>query len=68
MQNLSNILPLFCAPTWPSHHMSENQESINHCHERLIPNTLIYAVIIEKRADHGVLLTLNWPKTELPEL
>ena len=23
MQNLSNILPLFCTPTWPSH---ENQE------------------------------------------
>ena len=26
MQNLSNILPLFCTPTWPSHHASENQE------------------------------------------
>ena len=26
MQNLSDILPLFCTPTWPSHHMSENQE------------------------------------------
>ena len=26
MQNLSDILPLFCAPTWPSHHVSENQE------------------------------------------
>ena len=26
MQNLSNILPLFCTPTWPSHHVSENQE------------------------------------------
>ena len=26
MQNLSNILPLFCAPTWPSHHLSKNQE------------------------------------------
>ena len=29
MQNLSDILPLFCTwPTWPSHHVSENQESI----------------------------------------
>ena len=27
MQNLSDILPLFCTPTWPSHHVSENQES-----------------------------------------
>ena len=25
MQNLSDILPIFCAPTWPSHHVSENQ-------------------------------------------
>ena len=48
--------------------MSENQESINRCPVRLILNTLIYAVIIEKRPDRGILLTLNWPKTELPEL
>ena len=26
MQNSSDILPLFCTPTWPSHHVSENQE------------------------------------------
>ena len=26
MRNLSDILPLFCAPTWLSHHVSENQE------------------------------------------
>ena len=26
MQNFSVILPLFCTPTWPSHHVSENQE------------------------------------------
>ena len=26
MQNLNNILPLFCTPTWPSQHVSENQE------------------------------------------
>ena len=26
MQSLSNILSLFCKPTWPSHCMSENQE------------------------------------------
>ena len=26
MQNLSDILPLFCTPIWPSHHGSENQE------------------------------------------
>ena len=26
MQNLSDILPLFCTPTWPSPHVSENQE------------------------------------------
>ena len=26
MQNLSDILPLFCTPTWPSHQVSENQE------------------------------------------
>ena len=26
MQNLSDILPSFCAPTWSSHHVSENQE------------------------------------------
>ena len=25
MQDLSAILPLFCTPTWPSHHVSENQ-------------------------------------------
>ena len=46
--------------------VSENQESINHCPVRPILNTLIYAVIIEKRADRGILLTLNWAKTELP--
>ena len=28
MQNLSDILPLFCAPTWPSNHVSENQEYV----------------------------------------
>ena len=28
MQNLSNILLLFCRPTWPSHHVSEKQEYI----------------------------------------
>ena len=22
------ILPLFCTPTWPSHHVSENQEYV----------------------------------------
>ena len=26
LQNLSHILPLFCTPTWRSHHVSENQE------------------------------------------
>ena len=26
MQNLSDILPLFCTQTWSSHHISENQE------------------------------------------
>ena len=25
MQNVSDILPLFCTPTWPSHHVSETQ-------------------------------------------
>ena len=25
MQNLSDILPLFCTPTWLSYHVSENQ-------------------------------------------
>ena len=25
MQNLSDILPLFGTPTWPSHHVNENQ-------------------------------------------
>ena len=29
MQNLSDILPLFCTPTWPSHHVGENQEFSN---------------------------------------
>ena len=26
MQNLSDILLLFCTPTWPSHHVSATQE------------------------------------------
>ena len=26
MQNLNDILPLFCTPTWPSYHVSEHQE------------------------------------------
>ena len=26
VQNFSGILPLFCTPAWPSHHVSENQE------------------------------------------
>ena len=25
MQNVSDILPLFCTPTWPSHHVNETQ-------------------------------------------
>ena len=31
MQNLSDILPLFCATTWPSHHVSESQEYTLFC-------------------------------------
>ena len=31
MQNLSNILPFFCTPTWLSHHISANQECIFLC-------------------------------------
>ena len=30
MQNLTDILPLFCTATWPSHHVSENKELANH--------------------------------------
>ena len=26
MRNLSDTWPLFCAPRWPSYHVSENQE------------------------------------------
>ena len=26
MQNFSDVLPLFCTPTWPSHHVNNNQE------------------------------------------
>ena len=26
MENLGDILPLFCTPTWPSNHVSEKQE------------------------------------------
>ena len=26
MQKFRDILPLFCTPIWPSHHVSENQE------------------------------------------
>ena len=32
MQNVSDILPLFCTPTWPSHHVSENHELVNLVH------------------------------------
>ena len=32
MQNLGDILALFCTPTWPSHHVSENQELSVHFH------------------------------------
>ena len=28
MQNLSDILPLFCTPTWPSYCVSENKEYV----------------------------------------
>ena len=35
-QNLSDILPLFCTPTWPSHHVSENQEYAHSRHVKLI--------------------------------
>ena len=32
MQNLSDILPLFCTPTWPSHHIDfENFKKWNFC-------------------------------------
>ena len=37
MQNLSDILPLFCTPTWPSHHVSENQEY----HKKTLISTLL---------------------------
>ena len=29
MQNSSDILPLFCTGTWPSHQVSENKELFN---------------------------------------
>ena len=29
MQNFNDILPLFCTPIWPSHHLSESQEYKN---------------------------------------
>ena len=50
MQNLSNILPLFCTPTWPSHHVSENQEFTSSCarlftyHVNVCPGFLVFGV------------------------
>ena len=29
MQNLGDILPLFCTPTWPPHHVSATQELVS---------------------------------------
>ena len=34
MQNLSDILLLFCTPTWPSHHECENPEYPTNCNRR----------------------------------
>ena len=46
MQNLSDILPLFCTPTWPSYHVSENQEYsrfyLSYSHD----NELIQLIVI----------------------
>ena len=36
MQNLSDILPLFCTTTWPSHHVSENQEFVRHTDKEFV--------------------------------
>ena len=38
MQNLSDILPLFCTPTWPSHHVSEKQKVLVYI-TLFMPNT-----------------------------
>ena len=40
MQNLSDSLPLFCTPTWPSDHVSENQEY------QLVVNKCVLIIII----------------------
>ena len=49
MQNLGDILPLFCTPTWPSHHVSENQELYQaRISERCLKNLRKKPVIIYK--------------------
>ena len=45
MQNLSDVLPLFCTPTWPSHHLSENQEQIIGKNQSKCENNLGYYII-----------------------
>ena len=32
MQNVSDILPLFCTPTWPSHHAVKIKNTVEFCY------------------------------------
>jgi len=53
MQNLSSILPLFCTPTWPFHHVSEKQELNSICPEIIfdqnITSVSLSLVLIAKK-------------------
>ena len=40
MPNLRDILPLFCTPTWPSYHVSENQEF----HDLMLEKTDLHGI------------------------
>ena len=46
MQNLSDILPLFCTPTWPSYHVSENQEYQLVVNKRVLIIIIVIIIII----------------------
>ena len=52
MQNFSIILPLFYTPTWPSHHVSENQEFLVFTHVMRRPCWMLlkFCIIIESNS------------------
>ena len=71
MQNISDILALFCTPTWQSHHMSENQELTSlactfcfHDTDHVMPSDEFFIIYkhAAARAENGIPKRKRFPR------